>query len=135
MIKIFISHASEDKAEFVRPLVSEISKLYDVWYDEFNLNLGDSLLQSIQKGLIESDYGLVVLSPNFFKKHWTQAELDGLFSLEIATGKKIIPIWHQLTFEDVAKESPILAGRLAANSSAGISTIARQIESVVSSDR
>ncbi|CAH9067582.1 hypothetical protein PSECIP111854_04144 [Pseudoalteromonas sp. CIP111854] len=35
----------------------------------------------------------------------------------------------------MAKESPILAGRLAANSSAGISTIARQIESVVSSDR
>lgn len=135
MIKLFISHASEDKNDFVRSLASEINKLFDVWYDEKDLKVGDSLLQAIQKGLVDSDYGIVVLSHSFFNKHWTTAELDGLFSLEIATGKKILPIWHNISFEEVVQYSPILAGRLAVNSSIGVENVAREIESVIMRDR
>jgi hypothetical protein len=41
---LFISHASEDKADFVRPLVDELIGLdCRVWYDEFALEIGDSL--------------------------------------------------------------------------------------------
>jgi len=49
-----------------------------VWYDEFTLKIGDSLRRSIDKGLTKSRYGIVVLSPAFFKKEWAQKELDGL---------------------------------------------------------
>ena len=59
---IFISHASEDKDSFVRPLATELSRLgLRVWYDEFSLQLGDSLSASIDGGLAESDAGLVVI--------------------------------------------------------------------------
>ena len=63
---VFISHASEDKEDIVRPLANALmSKNLDVWYDEFTLRIGDSLRQKIDKGLANSRVGLVVLSPSF----------------------------------------------------------------------
>jgi hypothetical protein len=48
---VFISHASEDKDSFVRPLATELRKNgLRVWYDEFSLRLGDSLNESIKQG-------------------------------------------------------------------------------------
>ncbi len=59
---IFISHASEDKDDFVRPLaIALIEKGFKVWYDELSLDVGDSLRQSIDKGLKNSRFGLVWL--------------------------------------------------------------------------
>ena len=72
---VFISHASEDKDLIVRPLVTMLEKLsVRVWYDEFSLKLGDSLSASIDKGLLESRFGIVVLSKSFLKKNWTDYE-------------------------------------------------------------
>ena len=59
---VFVSHASEDKEAFVAPLAKILSQLgLKVWYDEFSLKLGDSLSRSIDKGLSESTFGIVVL--------------------------------------------------------------------------
>ena len=95
---VFISHASEDKDEFVRLLAARIkARRIEVWYDEFSLKLGDSLRQSIDKGLSKSRYGIVVLSKAFFKKDWTNWELDGLVARQMnhSEGNNlIIPIWH-----------------------------------------
>jgi hypothetical protein len=65
----FISHASEDKQEIARPL-AELLISYDlkIWYDEFTLNIGDSLSESIDCGLSKSHYGIVILSKKFFEK-------------------------------------------------------------------
>ncbi len=63
---VFISHASEDKDDFVRPLAyALINEGLDVWYDEMTLRIGDSLRQKIDKGLANSRVGLVVLSLSF----------------------------------------------------------------------
>ena len=73
----FICHASEDKNDFVRPLAERLRQEHvEVWYDEFSLNVGDSLRRSIDRGLAQSRFGIVVLSPSFFRKHWSQWELD-----------------------------------------------------------
>jgi hypothetical protein len=80
---VFISHASEDKAVVAKPLADMLqAKGLKVWYDEYTLSIGDNLRRSIEQGLAGSRYGIVVLSPNFFAKKWTQLELDGLFALE-----------------------------------------------------
>jgi hypothetical protein len=43
----FISHASEDKDGFVRPLAKELSRRgFRVWYDEFSLKVGDKLTRN-----------------------------------------------------------------------------------------
>jgi len=84
----FISHASEDKDDLARPLAEFLKKAgFSIWYDEFQLRVGDSLRRSIDKGLANSRFGIVVLSPNFFAKNWPQYELDGLVAKEIAVGK------------------------------------------------
>ncbi|MEX1028877.1 MAG: toll/interleukin-1 receptor domain-containing protein, partial [Paenibacillaceae bacterium] len=65
---MFISHASEDKKGFVRPLAKKLKEAHvEVWYDEFSLMPGDSLRRSIDKGLTQSRFGIVVLSDAFFK--------------------------------------------------------------------
>lgn len=112
---LFISHASQDKADFVEPLAEILSEMgFKVWYDDFVLKLGDSISRSIDKGISRSSYGLVVLSPHFFAKRWTERELAGLTTREVAGRKKLIlPVWHNVTHEDVMEYSPTLADKKA----------------------
>ena len=115
---LFISHASEDKDDFVRPLAEVLISLdVRVWYDEFTLELGDSLRESIDRGLVNSKYGAVVLSPYFFAKTWPQYELNGLVAREMNGEKVILPIWHRVTKDEVLEFSPTLADKVALNSS------------------
>jgi hypothetical protein len=94
---VFISHASEDKQDFVRSLAERLRQRdLRVWYDEFRLTVGDSLRRSIDRGLARSRYGIVVISPDFLRKEWPQKELDGLVTREIGGVKVILPIWHRI---------------------------------------
>lgn len=114
---LFISHASEDKSDFVKPLASALSAFgVKVWYDEYALNIGDSLSRSIDKGLGNSQYGLVVLSPAFIAKKWPEYELRGLVARELSADKIILPIWHKITHQEVLKFSPPLADKMAVRS-------------------
>ncbi len=128
---VFISHASEDKDAFVRPLAAELTRLgLRVWYDEATLTLGDSLRQKIDEGLSSSTYGAVILSPAFFAKNWPKAELDALFAREMAGQKVILPIWHRLTKEEILQHSPLLAAKLATSTDRGVATVALEIFSI-----
>lgn len=114
---VFISHASEDKTPFVEELVKALQdKDVKVWYDSLSIAWGDSLRKQIDNGLKKSRFGIVVLSENYIKKGWTQYELDGLFDIEMTKGKTILPIWHNITKQQVMDFSPTLAGRKALTS-------------------
>jgi hypothetical protein len=131
MWDVFISHASEDKP-FVRQLAKALEEQgLKVWFDEAVLKLGDSLRRSIDQGLADSKYGIVLLSPSFFQKSWTQFELDGLVTLQMAYGKRILPVWHQVTQQDVMKFSPALAGLIAVSTDRGLSFVVRAVIDVV----
>ncbi|MGE3845058.1 MAG: toll/interleukin-1 receptor domain-containing protein [Vicinamibacterales bacterium] len=115
----FISHASEDKAAIVEPLSVALQTLgVSVWYDEFELKPGDSLSKSIDEGLAESRFGIVVLSRAFLGKPWTDRELRGLVAKEIDEGRPVIlPIWYGVTRKQVRDFSPPLADVFAVNTS------------------
>lgn len=114
----FISHAWADKEEFVDGLVSHAEKEgLDVWYDQRAIGWGDSIRQKIDDGLKRSYFGVVVLSPNFFERAWTNYELDGIVQRDLSGAGRLLPIWHRLTQDDVAKHAPSLAGRLALSTS------------------
>jgi hypothetical protein len=125
---LFLSHASEDKPAFVNGLAERLREIHEVWYDEYSLNIGDSIFESISRGLRTCDYGVVVLSQNFFSKKWTRAELDGLFALERAMHKIILPVWLNVSHEDVLNFSPILADRKAALATDGVESVARALD-------
>lgn len=113
---VFVSHAFEDKEDFVDDLVLEMRKLdLKVWYDTDKLKWGDSMREKIDRGLSKSRFGVVVLSPNYIAEHkyWTKAELNGLFQVETINGKTILPIWHNLIKKQVVEYSPIIADRKA----------------------
>ncbi|GAB3684394.1 hypothetical protein GCM10028857_13320 [Salinarchaeum chitinilyticum] len=131
---VFISHASEDKEEIVRPLAQELSdRGIRVWYDEFELSLGDSLRESIDQGLTSSEYGIVVLSENFFDKKWTNYELNSLVSRHMEEDKVILPLWHEIDQSTIRQESPLLADLLAEEvDSDNISAVAGTVSELVS---
>ena len=130
----FISHASEDKEDFARPLAQALrARGFEIWFDEFTLTLGDSLRRSIDKGLATSKYGVVVLSPPFFAKSWPQKELDGLVARESGGHKVILPVLHNMSQAELLAVSPTLADRLWVPSSKGVEAIADEISSVLRS--
>ncbi|MFG2364418.1 toll/interleukin-1 receptor domain-containing protein [Streptomyces mirabilis] len=111
---LFISHASEDKEEFVRPLATSLMQLgVKTWYDEHSLTIGDSLSASIDKGLQESNYGLIVLSPSFLSKPWPEYEFRSLITLETGDRKRILPVWYHVNRKEIMRFSPHLADRYA----------------------
>jgi hypothetical protein len=112
---VFVSHASEDKEDFVRPLAQALAQLgVKVWYDEFSLEVGDSLSRSIDDGLANSSYGVVVVSPAFLQKRWPERELRGLVAREVEAEQKVIlPIWFGVTKQEVLAFSPPLADTIA----------------------
>ena len=126
---LFLSHASEDKAEIARPLYESLTaRGVTIWFDEAVLELGDSLRRKIDEGLRIGRFGLVILSPHFFAKQWPQRELDGLVARETVSGEKaILPVWHRVEREDVLQYSATLADRVAAKSNEGVSSIAEKV--------
>lgn len=111
---VFISHASEDKDEIVRSLANAlVSQGLNVWYDEFSLRIGDSLRRKIDRGLATSRVGLVVLSPSFISKGWTNYELDGIVTRAVSGEQILLPIWHNITKQQVVDFSPSLADKVA----------------------
>lgn len=113
---VFVSHAWEDKADFVEAFVQALKdREIKVWYDKSKIKWGDSMRARIDDGLRKSKFGVAILSPNYIAegKYWTKAELDGLFQMESINGKTLLPIWHNLTKKQVMDYSPILASKLA----------------------
>lgn len=133
---VFISHATEDKAAVAVPLRNALVALgVTVWLDKTELVVGDSLRRKIDQGIRASRFGIVVLSKHFFAKGWTNHELDGLITRTVAGEQSLLPIWHQITAEDVRAYSPSLADRVALSTeSTAIDEMASQIATVIKSD-
>jgi hypothetical protein len=111
---VFISHASEDKDAIVRPLANAlVTQGLTVWYDEFELRIGDSLRRKIDRGLASSRVGLVVLSRSFIAKGWPNYELDGIVSRSVSGEQILLPIWHDISKAEVLAYSPSLADKVA----------------------
>ena len=133
---VFISHATEDKEEVARPLAVALdAEGLRVWYDEFELKIGDSLHRKIDNGIARSRFGVVIISPSFFAKDWPQYELDGLVT-QAVTGKQVLlPLWHNVTKSEVIDHSPSLADKVARSTSQfTIDEIAAEIADVIRSD-
>ena len=130
----FISHDSKDKEGLVRELAHELSGLMcPVWYDEFSLKVGDSLRESIERGLRETKKCIVILSPNFLSNGgWGKAEFDSIFAREILEKKSVIlPVWHNVGAQEVFDYSPRLSDKVGLSTSIGIPELARKLSNAI----
>ena len=133
LFDVFISHTSEDKDDVVRPLALALQAAgLSVWYDEFELRIGDSLRRKIDKGLASSRFGVVILSQAFFGRGWPEYELDGLVTRAVSGDQVLLPIWHNVSKREVMDYSPSLADRLARSTSTHtVEEIAAEIVDVI----
>lgn len=134
VIDIFLSHASEDKDDIARPLKDALEgRGVTVWFDELKIKVGQSIRQEIEAGIAACRFGVVIISPHFLAKQWTQAELDALFGKKMESGRNmVLPIWHHVSKDDVQRHSPLLAGVLALNTAvATVDEIADSLMEVV----
>ncbi|MCY3575373.1 MAG: DUF1883 domain-containing protein [Chloroflexi bacterium] len=130
---VFISHASEDKQAVVTPLAEALmGSGLSVWYDDFELKIGNSLRRNIDRGIASSRFGIVVLSKAFFGKGWPNYELDGLVTKSVNGEQVLLPIWYNITKDEVVSYSPSLADKLARNTTTQtVEEIAEEIVEVV----
>jgi hypothetical protein len=83
MPRLFLSYAAKDKI-YARRLAEELEKTgASVWFDEWELQIGDSLRQKIDEAIAISDYLLILLSPNSVNSNWIQAEWRAALSNEL----------------------------------------------------
>jgi hypothetical protein len=126
----FICHDSRDKEAVVRPLANILARAGVIlWHDEYSLKIGDSLRESVEDGIKTCGRCIVVLSKHFVANSgWTKREFNAVFTREILEKANIIlPVWHDVSSEEVYEYSPNLLDRFAANTSDGLEAVSRKL--------
>lgn len=92
--KVFVSHASEDKARFVIPFATALrARGVDAWVDKWEMLPGDSLVDKIfEDGIERASAVIIVLSTISVTKPWVRQELNAAVVKRIESGAKLIPI-------------------------------------------
>lgn len=137
---VFISHASEDKDDIARPLAEALqARGVSVWFDELNVAWGQPIHRAIETGIANATYGLVIISPTFMVKQWTQAELDALYGRQMGRPDDhglILPLWHRVTTDDVQQNLPMIAALKALNTAVlSVEQIADEVAKLVFASR
>lgn len=88
--KIFLCHSSSDK-HFVDRLAFDLEKInIGVWYDKWEIKVGDSLIERIQEGLENNDHLAIVLSPESVASEWVRRELNSALMKEIKEKRIVV---------------------------------------------
>ena len=104
-----------------------------VWYDEYSLKVGDSLRESIEKGIKDCKKCVLILSPNFLSnKGWTKVEFNSIFTREILETKNLVlPVWCGISIHVLFDYSPILLDRVGINWDLGLDQIFNKLYQVI----
>ena len=131
----FISYDSRDKDDIAKPLALKLAAFgCPVWFDEFSLRVGDSLRESIERGLRECEKCILVVSPHFLANTgWTKTEFNAIFTREIHERNHVIlPVWAGVTAQDIYEYSPTLKDRFAIFWERGLDEVVQEIRRMVS---
>jgi hypothetical protein len=129
----FISFATED-SDFATELAIELKRNgLSIWFAPLSLKVGEKLLDSIEKGIDSSNYGVLLISDHYLEKGWTNYEMDILLRQSIEKNKTILPIWHGVTKEQVETRHSGLAGIVAVTNTTSIHKVAMKLIEAMSS--
>ncbi len=128
---VFISHAYEDKNSFTNELAVALKdRGLKVWYSGFELKLGDSITNSVNKALKNAQFAIVVISPVYLEKQWAMNELHGLFN-QPSERKRLLPILHNISMDEIKIHLPLLADRYAISTDKGLDFIVHNVVEVI----
>lgn len=113
--RVFLSHSKKDKLFIEEVAASLRAARIDVWYDEWEIPVGESFRSSINDGISQSDLFFVYLTPHSVESSWVQLELDAAFVKKINTQKETLALFvdsnetrTQLPLDMQTLHSPIL---------------------------
>ena len=91
--KLFLCHASSDKS-IVSAFAQEIKlKGIDIWFDSWEIKVGESLIDKIERGIEESNFMIIFLSSNSIKSNWVRTELKAGLVRDIeGKGIEVLPV-------------------------------------------
>lgn len=108
---IFLCHAWDDRKGAAKELHDQLEALgVSVWFSEKDVLLGSNLLREIDKGLVKSRVGIVLVTPSFLNRIAGEGIADKELSALLATDL-LVPIVHETTYDDLRDASPLLGSR------------------------
>jgi len=136
MQDVFISHASQDKHEYVLPLVTALSsKGVTYWLDATEISWGDSIVGKINEGFKTSRRVLLCLSRRFLERKWPQAELDSALAQQIESGEtRVLPLILN-SREEVLSTYPLLRSSAYRLFEQGVEAIADEVAALSAVER
>ncbi len=124
----FISHAVEDKLPIANELCQRLEKEnLKIWYSGKELTVGDSLEKTIHKGLDQSRFGVVILSPTYLDKNWTRREFYTLLGKELKEKKVILPVLYNITPVELSGHDITMADRYAVSFDKGMDHVIEKL--------
>ncbi len=108
---VFLCHAWDDRQGVAKELHDLLIEAgVKVWFSEKDLGLGIPMMRAIDKGLVNSRIGLVLVTPALLARLPKESVADKELSALLA-GNQLVPIVHNTTYEALRNVSPLLASR------------------------
>ena len=113
---VFLCHAWDDRQGSAKELHDLLEAGgVSVWFSEKDLGLGVPMMRAIDKGLVNSRIGIVLVTPAMLQRLPAEGVADKELSA-LLRRERLIPVAHGTTYADLEKVSLLLASR------AGLST-------------
>ncbi|VAW43929.1 hypothetical protein MNBD_GAMMA04-630 [hydrothermal vent metagenome] len=119
-VLVFVSHSSEDKGDYIEPIVQDLEECYiNVWFDKRKILPGDNLRKSIfRDGIDKADIALIFFTEQSLQSSWVDSEIKHVLREEKKKGNnfdlnKIISIFDSKeTYKEISKRYPELTDDL-----------------------
>ena len=112
---VFLCHAWDDRQGAAKELHDLLESLgVSVWFSEKDVLLGTPLLREIDKGLVKSRVGIVLVTPALLRRLAGEGIADKELSVLVARDL-LVPIVHDTTYEALRDVSPLLGSRSGLN--------------------
>jgi RNA-directed DNA polymerase len=90
---IFLSHASEDKAEIAQPIFEACTQAgLKAFLDQAHIGWGENFAKKINTALGSARTVLVIVSSNSVSKEWPLAEINTALAFEVERKKRVIAL-------------------------------------------
>jgi len=123
---VFLCHAWPDRRADAKDFYdSLVAQDVSVWFSEVSLRPGTDMRVAIEKGLVSSRMGIVLVTPAMLDKLRTDRSVANSELSALLRRNLLVPVLHGVTFEDLDQVSPMLASR------GGFSTAEESMEDIV----
>lgn len=114
---VFLCHAWDDRQGAAKELHDLLEERgVRVWFSEKDLGLGVPMMRAIDKGLVNSRIGIVLVTQAMLRRLPAEGVADKELSA-LLRRERLVPVVHGATYEELERVSLLLASRAGLNTS------------------